>query len=143
MAYSTLADVEKALPEDALVQLTDDENIGIVNEERVTRAIDDADEEIDGYLGSRHTVPLEPVPGIIRKLSADIAAYNLYARRLEEVPDTRATRYKNAVRFLEQVAKGAISLGAEDPDGTPVSDTPEFSAESPQRLFDRDKLEGF
>lgn len=143
MAYSTQADVLLQIDEIRLVQLTDDEGSGAINPDRVTRAIADADEEIDGYLGSRHTVPISPVPGILRKFSVDIAIYNLY-RRVDNMTDQRAEAYRNAIRFLEQVANGKISLGASDPGGNPAElGAPEFSTDNPERTFTRTSMDGF
>lgn len=119
MAYAILADIEAQLSEDELIQLTDDAGEGEVDESIVARAIVDADEEMDGYLGGRMEVPLYPVPGIVRKLSVDIAIYNLYSRRPGTPPDVRSKRYDNAVRFLVRVGEGKLSLGQDDPAGAP------------------------
>ena len=119
MAYSSLADVQEQLSEAELVGLTDDEGIGAVDTAAVIRSIEDADQEIDGYIGARARVPLDPVPGIIRKISVDIALYNLYSRRRDTCPETRAERYKNALKFLTMAADGKVSLGQTDPDGNP------------------------
>lgn len=142
MAYSELADIKNQLDESELVQLTDDEGIGLVNESRVTRAIADADEEIDGYLQSRMVVPVSPVPGIIRKCSVDIALWNLFARRGDSMPETRKERYKNAVAFLVKVAEGKIGLGANDPDGNPP-ETSGVSYSGSDQVMTSDKLERF
>ena len=139
MAYCALADLYDQIDERELIQLTDDENLGIVDQGAVDKAITDADGEIDGYLGSRHSVPLSPIPSIINKISVDIAIFNLYSRRLGP-PEHREARYKNGIRFLEQVAAGKISLGANDPDPVPASEAPQI--ESPGRIFSRDSLRG-
>ncbi|MEM5788999.1 MAG: DUF1320 domain-containing protein [Syntrophobacteraceae bacterium] len=143
MSYSTISDIKNQIEDARLVQLTDDEGLGTINEARVARAIADADEEIDGYVGARHTVPLSPAPAILRKMSVDIAIYNLYSRR-DEVPESRATRYEGAIKFLEQVALGKISLGARDPEGNPPeADAPEMSRSNPPRAFDRGSMREF
>lgn len=143
MAYCTLADIKDQVEESRLIQLTDDEGAGTIGTARVDKAIADAGEEIDGYVGSRYTVPLNPAPAILRKLAVDIAVCNLFARR-DKAPEGRVERYKTAIRFLEQVALGRISLGAADPDGTPpASDAPQMSADNPPRLFDRGGMRGF
>src|SRR3990167_4705560 len=111
MPYSTLTDMKKLIPETAIIQLTDDENVGSVNQARVDEAIAQADAEIDSYCGGRYTVPFTTVPDICRKISVDIAIYNLYSRRVEEIPETRAERYKNAMRQLEGIASGKITIG--------------------------------
>ena len=92
--YSTLTDIKKLIPEDTVIQLTDDENTGAVVESRVTEAIAQADAEIDSYCGGKYSVPFTTVPDIVKKISVDIAIYNLYSRKVEEIPETRADRYK-------------------------------------------------
>ncbi len=143
MPYCTQSDILRKLDEARLVQLTDDEGLGQVNAGRVEQAIADADALIDGYVGSRHAVPLSPVPAIIKTYSVAIAVYFLYGRR-DRVPESRAQDYQDAVRFLELVAAGKVSLGAEDPEGSPPSAMrPEFSVENPERAFTRAAMKGF
>lgn len=141
MVYSTQADCLDQISETELVQLTDDAGLGVIDAGVVTRAIADADEEIDGYLGSRMEVPLSPVPGIIRKCSVDIAIYNLYARRQDTAPEIRKDRYKNAVGFLAKVAEGKISLGASDPAGIPSENAAAYT--SVDAVMTADKLGRF
>ena len=109
--YSSLNDIKKLLPDSLIIQLTDDEDINAINQERVDAAIYQADAEIDADCGNRYSVPFTTVPPIIQKHSVDIAIYNLYSRRVEEIPKTRADRYKNAKESLEGIASGKISLG--------------------------------
>lgn len=143
MGYCTQDDVLDQLSEAQLIQCTDDNDTGSVDAAKVAQAIADADGEIDGYVGARYAVPLSPVPAIILKLAVDIAIYNLFSRR-DEVPENRAERYKNAIRFLEQVAKGGISLGADDPEGSPpATEAPRMSSQNPARIFTRRKMSGF
>ena len=142
MAYCVLVDLKKLLPEVALIQLTDDEGSGSINQGRIDEAISQADSEIDSYVGTRYSVPLSPVPTLIKKLSVDFAIYNLYSRKEEGIPETRETRYKNGIRLLEGIAKGNVTLGtAEDP---PASEgTDQVSISSEDRIFTRDTLKGF
>lgn len=144
MAYCTKDDILTQLDETTLVQLTDDYYTGSVEADFVTRAIADADSEIDSYVGARHTVPLNPVPTLIRKLSTDIAVHNLFARRSGGPPDHIADRYRGAISLLELIAKGTASLGAGDPDGSPpAANAAAMATVSPPRVFSRDKLRGF
>ena len=138
--YAAQADILEQLDGDILIQLTDDADAGTVDADMVTRAIADADAEIDGYCGKRYSVPFSTVPAIVRKFSVDIAIYNLYARR-KGAPDDRKQRSDNAVKFLANVAKGLISLGEDDPDSTPASNAPEIDNED--RLFTRTTMEDF
>lgn len=143
MSYADVHDITNQLDDVILVQLTDDKGTGYYDEDVVARAIEDADSEIDGYVGSRYPVPMSPVPPVLRKLSADIAIYNLYSRR-QGAPEHRDRRYQDAVRFLESVAKGDVSLGATDPEGNPpANDAPRFSSENPRREFSRHTLKDY
>ncbi|MCE5334266.1 MAG: DUF1320 domain-containing protein [Desulfobacteraceae bacterium] len=143
MSYCTNEDIRNQIEEARLVQLTDDEGTGTVEEDRVTQAIADANSEIDGYLGLRMKLPLAPVPVTLQRLAIDIAVYNLYSRR-EKIPEHRAERYRNAIRFLEGVVAGKISLGSADPDGNPLApNAPEMAKDNPERAFTRSTLTGF
>lgn len=133
MAYCIQSDLLEQIDEDKLIQLTDDADAGTVDADVVTRAIADADAEIDSYCGSRYDVPFTTVPAIIRKTSVDIAIYNLYARR-KGPPDDRQKRYDNAVRFLRDVSRGLVSLGADAP-STDDDSGPETTTTKSDRAF--------
>lgn len=140
MAYSTLADIKKLIPEETLVQLTDDEGLAKINQARVDEAIAQADAEIDAYLGARYTVPFAaPVPALPARLSSRMAVYHLYARKVEEIPKTRVDQYNNVLRVLEKIAEGKISIGDESAD----EGTNEVQYSGEDRIFTRDKLTGF
>lgn len=116
MSYCTLKDILEAVSEDNVIQLTDDEGLGVLNQERVDKAITTAGSIIDGYLGGRYTLPLLTVPVLIKTIAVDIAVYKLYERRFElNMPEAMSNRYKNAIKLLEQIQKGLIRLGIEPP----------------------------
>lgn len=125
MAYSAQTDILEQLDEDILIQLTDDVDAGVVDDDAVTRAIADADSEIDSYCGAHYEVPFSDVPAMVRKLSVDISIYNLYARR-KGAPEDRKQRYDSAIRFLRDISTGKASLGStapDDSDGGPEATT--------------------
>jgi phage gp36-like protein len=143
VAYCIKADILERLDSAILISLTDDSGAGVEDDDVITRAIADADAEIDGYVGSRHSVPLSPVPAVIRKYSVDISIWNIYTRRTEATPEVK-DRYDSAMKFLDRVSKGQISLGADDPEGSPPdSGKIEVSDDNPERIFNRDKMKGF
>jgi len=100
----------------------------------ITRAIADADAEIDSYCASEYDdLPFATTPGMIRKISVDITIYNLFARR-KGAPLGRKLRYDNAVSFLTNVAKGLIRIGVD----APVADDdagPEATTKKSDRIF--------
>jgi phage gp36-like protein len=138
MSYCTQSDLEEQISENELIQLTDDAGAGAVDATVVSRAIADADAEIDAYAGARYDVPFASTPAIIRKISVDIAVYNLFARR-RGAPDDRKDRYKNSIRFLEDLSRGLISIGASAPAASDDSG-PEATTDKSDRVFTRGKI---
>ena len=128
MAYSTQADLLNQIPEEYLIEVTDDAETGAVVAAVVTRAIEDADDEIDLYCRKYYTVPFTTVAAIIRKFSVDIAIYNLYSRR-RSVPEDRVTRYADAITKLEKIAAGELFIveGEIGPDSADIDVKPEFT----------------
>jgi phage gp36-like protein len=141
MSYCTQDDLLEQISEAELIELTDDAGSGEVDADVVTRAIADADATIDAHCQGRYSVPLSPVPAMIRAVSVDMAIYNLLSRKNEEVPKSRDDRNRNAIRFLERVADGKIQLGA----STPAQANTEHSVsiDSGSRIFTRDKMRGY
>ncbi len=137
MSYCAQSDILDQLDEDRLIQLTDDEDAGTADADIVTKAIADADAEIDSYCGTRYDLPFSPAPAIIRKLSVDVAIYNLYARR-KGAPEDRQKRYDNAVRILRDISKGLISLGVDAPSDDDDSG-PETTTAKSDRIFSSGK----
>jgi len=137
--YSTQDDILERIPEETVIQLTDDEDTGAIVATRVTAAIGRADGEIDFWCGRRYSVPFTTVPDIIAELSTDMAIYFLYGRTLDEMPKTRVDAYKNAVRMLEKISEGkGVDLGVALATVTPSGTSASFTGND--RQFTRDKL---
>ena len=144
MAYCTLADLKKMFPSEKLIMLTDDDNTGMVDEARLAEAIAQADADIDAYCAGRFQVPFSPVPDIVRKISVDLTIYNLYSRRLDEIPKTREDRYRDAIKKLEGIGKGLISIGEDPrPDPSGYVGGPEADRDDDDRTFDDDSMENY
>ena len=144
MAYCTKTDIEKMIPAADVIDLTDDEGTGEYIASRVSEAIAQADAEIDGYCGAKYSVPFTTVPSTVKKCSVDIAVYNLYSRKMEKIPDTRTDRYKNAIRFLEKVAEGKISIGIDpEPAASTGSSYAECNKTESDRIFTGTKMRGY
>lgn len=153
MPYCTLDDIKQLLPEDVLIQLTDDEalNPAAINPQtpahapiigRVEEAIETADAEVDGYCAVKYTVPLSPVPPVVSKLSVELAIYYLYSRRT--IPEKIEKRYDKAVARLKDIARGLLTLGVDpEPVASASADSAATNKTTGDRVFTRDSLKGF
>jgi phage gp36-like protein len=143
MPYNDQSDILGEISNETLIQLTDDENLGVVDDAKVTQALTRADAEVDGYCGKRYQVPFAPVPDFVKALALDIAVYNLFSRR-ENVPENRQRRRDAAVKNLELISKGVVTLGLQEP--APAAT---FSSAEPEvisggdRQFSRQSLKGY
>lgn len=144
MPYCTLASILERIPEKVVIQLTDDDRLGAVDQVKVDAAIARAEGEIDAWCGGRYAVPFATVPPVIAELAADLAVYHLYARKVEKIPETRVDGWKNAVRLLEKISEGKVSLGvAQLPPPAPAAVAGGASFTGGERRFTRDSLKDY
>jgi phage gp36-like protein len=138
MPYATQADLEARFGQRELIQLTDRAipPTGAVDGAVLNAALADADARIDAYLQGRYTLPLADAPAILVQLASDIARYLLQDDR---ATDEVRRRYGDAIRYLEQVAAGKVSLSPAPGGETAVSsDAPQYS--SAPRVFSAETL---
>ena len=139
MDYCTLEDIQIRIGTLPLVQLTndngDDNQIDtIVCEE----ALIYSSTLIDGYLRGKYTLPLNTQFPLLRVVAIDICIYRLYSRRIyTDIPETISENYKNAIRTLEQLKKGVITL--ESSDNQEVKSSGEYRTNKTEldRLFNK------
>lgn len=105
MAYATEADLRQRIGGEEIDAMAERDALAI------TRALADADAEIDAYLGGRYALPLADVPAVLIRIACDIARYRLWAERAS---DEVRRRYEDARRFLEALGKGDVTLGLPD-----------------------------
>jgi len=139
MSWLTRALVLRRIDESELLQLTDDNDTGVEDSDRVNEALADAEAEVDGYVQKRYTLPLASVPPLLIRIAPDIFKWHLYGRRgvKDEAVDLR---YEKAVKLLEKIASGSVSLGIENP---PPQNPAAQIVESTGKTFSRTSLKGF
>lgn len=85
----------------------------------VQRALQDADDTINGYISGRYTLPLQPVPAVLARVACELARFYLYD---DQVTDLIKDRHAANMKWLAEVSKGTVSLGADALSGVqPVS----------------------
>lgn len=112
MAYATLAQFIEAFGELEAIELTnlDNPEATAIDPIPMERALTDASALIDTYLGRLYRLPLPTVPAVLIPCCLDIARHRLDRIRVRD--DVRQN-YEDRIRWLEQVCKGIISLGAD------------------------------
>lgn len=139
MPYIVIDDMITKYGEEELIILSDKSvpPTGSYDSETIENAISDAQAEIDAYLSSRYALPLNEVPGILKRLACEIARYHLFGSALTEEAEKK---YANAIKFLEKVSSGKASLGINEITG--AAPTSESSADyfSNGRVFDSKTL---
>lgn len=109
MVYVTQADLVARFGEREILDIAYDEATEGIDAERVSRACEDAEGEINGSLAAAgYHLPLSQVPSVVTAYGCDIARYRLYDDRATEQV-TR--RYDDAIKFLRGVARGDLRLG--------------------------------
>jgi phage gp36-like protein len=145
MAYISIDDIKSSrIAEARLIQLTDETDLGVVDEAKVNEAIAGAGEIFDGFIRGKYPLPLaEPVPGIVRTINLDLTTYAIYGLNPDfEMPKTVDARYATALKLLERLQDDKMKL---------YEDVPEVSVETPTcsevlpgtRTFSRENLKGF
>ena len=110
MAYSTTNDLLTYIPAETIRQLSDDNDDGQINNTVVTACISRADDQIDGYLRGRYTVPLTTVPPMLEDLSTRLSAYYLFKRSLiVTMPEPIKDDYDVVLSMLRDIQKGRLS----------------------------------
>lgn len=138
MTYATQQDLIDRYGETELIQLTDRTNLGVINVTVLNQALADADAEIDAYLAGRYAMPLASVPLVLKRAACDIARCGLYS---DAAPELLVTRRKEAVRLLENIAKGTVNLGLDSAGAAaPAADTVQFVTGG--KVFKRETTSG-
>jgi len=117
MTYATPQDVIDRLGAREATAISDRNKTGTPDLDVLTAALADAESEVNAYVGRRYALPLtdkttgQPtVPSMLTRLVVDITRYRQTGTDIMETEAIR-TRFKDAVKVLEQIADGKVSLG--------------------------------
>lgn len=140
MAYATQAELETRFGTEELARLTDRAAGVSIDATVVARAIDDAEAEIDSYVGARYLVPMTPVPDVINRICCDIARYYLHDDRTTEAV---RKRYEDCVKLLRAIATGDAQLSLTNGGAAPPTGAAGVVVSAPDRIFSAELLSDY
>jgi phage gp36-like protein len=144
MAYCTVEDMMKLLPESMLVSLSSDQpGDTMVDQDNIDEAIDQADREIDAYLFiAGQSVPMDPVPPLVANLSTKMAIWNLHLRKYFASAVWQET-YNRCLKLLEKIAEGKLSVGQIESGITETSEINKSGTWTRTQKFTEDFMDEF
>jgi phage gp36-like protein len=114
MSYTTRAAVEAHIPPDFVVKALDDDNDGNEDTGVFAACLAAVEDEIDGYLEPRYSLPLASVPKMIATAALHLLCEALYARRgygIDTDPKNPfAGRGSSARALLREIRGGIVPL---------------------------------
>jgi phage gp36-like protein len=149
--YVSAAGIIERYGQEAVVFAADADNTGLPDTLALTRAIQDAEAEVDSYIGVVYDLPLPDVtdipapdsnvavPAVLRRIVTDIAIYRM-ATEHDRLTEEKRQRSVDALAWLKMVAGGQISLGVET--SVPAVGGSGAIRYGEERLFTRAKTRG-
>jgi len=113
MPYATQTDLVERFGSRQLIELTDRTTMppSTIDATVVSRALADADAEIDASVGKVAALPLASPPAILKRIACDLTHWFLWGSRAEKDTAVRLA-CEDARRTLADIASGRISLDA-------------------------------
>lgn len=138
MKYATLEELNRRFGTRELQILAPGDEPAGIDPDLIEAALNDAQAEIDSYIGQRYRIPLSSVPDVLVGVACDLARFRLYSTNpTEEVMN----RHNQRIAFLRDVSSGKA--------GIPVEGNQQGSALAVGftgggvRSFTRETLKGF
>jgi len=139
-AYVTQSDLVERYGTPELAQLTDQTAATMPDATEIGRVCDETTSLIDAYLSARYTVPLSPVPTVVRAWACIIARKLLWKDRA--LADSAVMlAYNDAMSQLKDAGKGRSSLP--DATGKQATVSAGVFSTSPTPVFNTDGLLDF
>lgn len=147
MSYITKQGMVDAIGASELMQLTDDDRSGAIDDDVVNKAITHAESTFESYARRRYALPV-PATQKVKSVCIDLAVNWLKRRRAKnrEALEMVQNAYKEIERFLKDVSSGAAALdvpAAEETAANPASGDRILSGPAKEATFSDDKLSGF
>ncbi|CAM4094446.1 gp436 family protein [Acinetobacter pragensis] len=110
--YATVEAMKRKFGETLLIRLTDTEKPyqGVINMEKLDSAMQEANSEIDAYVGSRYPLPLQVIPPFLVNIGCNLARYYSVTGDLSD-NDPIKNRFESSIKTLTKISKGELTLG--------------------------------
>lgn len=110
--YATVETMLQKFGEQELQQLTDNEEPFQyeINMTKLNSAMDEANSEVDAYVGSRYSLPLQTIPPFLINIACNLARFYAVTGDLTE-NDPIKNRYESSIKTLTKISKGELTLG--------------------------------
>lgn len=137
--YADVQDMVARFGDLEVIQISDRNADGMIDDDVVLVALADATAEIDAYLG-RFKQPFAEIPPILKRLCCDIARYRLVATSGVQITDEIRNRYKiDVLDLLKALARGEVQLGVDSlGEQVATSDNGVVFVNRKNRIFARD-----
>ena len=111
--YATVEGMKRKFGESELIQLTETEPpyLDAINMDKLNAAMQEANSEIDAYVGSRYPLPLQLIPPFLTEFGCNLALYYAVTGDLSE-NDPIKNRYESSIKTLTKISKGELTLGS-------------------------------
>lgn len=111
--YATVEAMKRKFGESELIQLTETEPpyLDAINMDKLNAAMQEANSEIDAYVGSRYSLPLQLIPPFLTEIGCNLARYYAVTGDLSE-NDPIKNRYESSIKTLTKISKGELTLGS-------------------------------
>ncbi|MEN9501526.1 MAG: hypothetical protein RI964_811 [Pseudomonadota bacterium] len=142
MAYCTVTDLQRAMPGQTLIWLSNDDPAATaINATVVNDAIAYAAREINRKISGRYELPLQDATDALVDIAVAIARHYLYARRPEgqELPEAVTRTYGNALKTLTDIRDGKENLDIAATSAVNIGESP-IRTNARTRLFGGDTL---
>lgn len=109
MTYASQPDLVDRFGESMLIDLSDrgEPATGAIDAGVITRALEDTDAAINGFLAGRYRLPLQSTPTLLRDLAMSIAIYKLHR---DSASDKIRQDYMDALKQLALISSGTVRL---------------------------------
>lgn len=135
IVYATLADMQARFRPEQLIQLSDWDGTGALDQARIDQAIVRAGNRIDGYVAAKYS-NWTAVPVLV-DLACDIAFYELHRAT---PPEGVEKKHKAAIDTLKDIAAGRYKIDGGDIAAVPAR--PGAIHIAGRKRFTRDQLDG-